>query len=450
MRIPPESSGMLHQSRLIGLSLLIAFAILMLSLLVGPRVPYERQTEFCVVNVHIAGPFGVSIICDSPEYLRLAREPSALLEPHNLRQSRPGLVLLAAVLVAPLSPLANLAQRFGISASRADIDQSRINNALATDFPGYVVYVALNASFVLLSFYLFHLIGRPPKADPASAMIFVSVCFLVAAVDPLKPFLWSPHNQMFNILAPIFAVWASLRASEGAMTDLRYVLLVGLIAGFGSTAYPLFIIVLPCVLVASLVAAFGATRHSALAATILNFFLLFLLTMLPETLWYLFVRAKTGGFYQYEMEHDRLVVWMFDAWQQGARDLVEMWLGKFWALMAEAIVQMAPVAALLPVLAYTLFSRRGALRPTLIKMLPLALCCLMVTLVTNAFYATAGYVSWRLAFAIIPPLIVGVGTAIVVSAEGLPERQRWIAAYACTAITLVQSIVLVVKNGPYS
>src|SRR5689334_373069 len=132
--------------------LVAAFGIFVAALLIGPRVPYERQAEFCVVNVTIGGPLGISLNCDSPEYLRLAREPSALLEPANMRQSRPGLVLAAAALAAPLAPLADLARRVGVSASRPDIAQARIDDSLAQDFPGFLAYALLNLGFMIACF----------------------------------------------------------------------------------------------------------------------------------------------------------------------------------------------------------------------------------------------------------------------------------------------------------
>src|SRR5262249_13874721 len=155
--------------------LVSAFAVFVAALLIGPRVPYERQAEFCVVNVKIGGPLGISLNCDSPEYLRLAREPSALLEPTNMRQSRPGLVL-----AAPLSPLGDLARRFGVSASRPDIAQGRIDDSLAKDFPGFLAYALLNAGFMLATFWLFQRAADVTAPDAPLGVIFVAVAMLLA------------------------------------------------------------------------------------------------------------------------------------------------------------------------------------------------------------------------------------------------------------------------------
>src|SRR5664280_1010913 len=114
----------------------VSFLFLMFALLIGPRLPDDQQATQCVVNVHLPGPFGIGLNCDSPEFMRLAHEPSALLEPFNTRQSRPGLIGAAATLAWALSPLTSLADKLGITASRPDIDPQRIANALAKDIPG--------------------------------------------------------------------------------------------------------------------------------------------------------------------------------------------------------------------------------------------------------------------------------------------------------------------------
>jgi hypothetical protein len=293
-----------------------ALSVIMLGLFVGPRVPDERQAEFCVVNVHLAGPFGISLNCDSPDFMRLAREPAGLLEPRDARQSRPGLIVAAAALALPLTPLADLAERAGARAARADIDPSRVANSLANDFPGYVAYIGLNVAFLLMSFALFRRICAPLVAD--STAIAVSVGVLLVANDVVKAFVWSPHNQMFNILVPVFALYGCIRAAEGTLASRRFALLTGFATGLGVTAYPLFVIIAPCVLAGWLV---DIVRHrrmprgSAMGSTI-NLALLAALTVLPEGLWYLFVRLKTGDFYQHEMALGQ-VTWMLDSAQGG-------------------------------------------------------------------------------------------------------------------------------------
>lgn len=427
-----------------------ALAILMIGFLVGPRVPESRQSEFCVVNVRIAGPFGVSLNCDSPEFLRLAREPSALLEPENTRQSRPGLIIAAAIIALPLSPLADLAQKAGIRAARPDIEPGRIENSLAKDFPGYAAYVGLNAGIVLLSFYIFQLVCGRSGRETQSGVILAAVCSLLAANDVVKAFIWSPHTQMFNIFVPVFAVWASVRASEGALFDWRFALLAGAITGLGVTAYPLFFVVTPCVLASGVVALIFHWSRVRLWVVALNAFLLVVLTALPEGFWYLFVRYKTGGFYQHEMAGGQ-VVWLITAWQQrGFSHLLAIWLEKFSQLLSLAAHQAAAIAALLIVVAAAGILDWARVSAELRLRYPTFLCAILVAIVVASFYATTGLIAWRLAYAILPPLLVLAGGAVLTIAKTLPDNRRKVLVCACIAITLMQSVLVIVKSGPFS
>src|SRR5512143_1366803 len=81
----------------IWLGFIGGLAFLMAGFLIGPRVPAEDQKAACVGNVKLTSPFGFELNCDSPEFMWLAREPSALLS-KSRRQSRPGLIVAAALL----------------------------------------------------------------------------------------------------------------------------------------------------------------------------------------------------------------------------------------------------------------------------------------------------------------------------------------------------------------
>src|SRR5262245_46206780 len=76
----------------------LGLALLMAALAIGPRVMTADQQSTCVGNIELPGPFGFSLNCDSPQFMYLARQPSALLEPGNERQTRPMMVFAAAAL----------------------------------------------------------------------------------------------------------------------------------------------------------------------------------------------------------------------------------------------------------------------------------------------------------------------------------------------------------------
>jgi hypothetical protein len=426
-----------------------ALTVIMLGLFVGPRVPDERQAEFCVVNVHLAGPFGISLNCDSPDFMRLAREPAGLLEPRDARQSRPGLIAAAAVLALPLKPLADLAERAGAHAARADIDPSRVANSLAKDFPGYVAYVGLNVAFLLMSFALFRRICAPTVAD--STAITVSIGVLLVANDVVKAFVWSPHNQMFNILVPVFALYGCMRAAEGTLASRRFALLTGLATGLGVTAYPLFFIIVPCILAGWLV---DIVRHrrmpwgSAMGSAI-NLALLAALAVLPEGLWYLFVRLKTGAFYQHEMALGQ-VTWMLDSAQGGLGALVSAWSRNFVGLLDLAAGQAIPLAALLAVLAVAGMANPRKAFAAVRRQAPLIAFSVLIAVVVLAFYASVGLIIPRLALACLPPLLVATGAVALDVSTGLEGARRQALGLACLAIAIGQSVFMIVKDGPYS
>jgi hypothetical protein len=422
------------------------FLLVLTGFLIGPRAPADRQAEFCVVNVHIAGPFGISLNCDSPEFMQLARRPSALLEPENTRQSRPGMVLAAAALAWPLKPFASLANKAGIRANRTDIEQERINSALETDFPFYTAYIVLNIVILLLSFVILRksCLSKSPKFE--SVLILSAMCFFLMANDVVKAFVWSPHTQMFNIFVPLFGVWASVQAANGALRNWRFTLYSGLLTGLGATAYPLFVIVLPCVLVSG---ATSVARHSTPIGTFVRNGILFaLLTILPEATWYAFVRYETGAFFIHDIQQGHLR-WIAEIWQNGIGALAIAWLRKFLDLVALALEQMLALGVLMTLITVLAIANWRKFLATSRNLVPIFLCTVLVSLTIGAFYATTGLIDSRLAYALIPPLVLLLSATAVALAEA-DTRWGWVLAVGCVAISMVHSVAVVVKSGPFS
>jgi hypothetical protein len=443
-----EPPHMLPGSGHLELWLALALAGLMAGFFVGPRVPDDEQSANCVVNVRVASPFGVALNCDSPELLRLAREPSALLEPENSFQSRPGLILTAAILAIPLSPLASLPHTIGVRASPVDSAWSRIDD-LAADFPPYVAYVLLNVGILLLSFHLCCRIGARAGARVEDMPTLGAICFLLAANDVVKAFGWSPHFQMFNILVPVWAFWTSLRAGEGALRDARFALATGVIAGVGATAYPLFAIVLPCVVVSGSVYAIRNWSRTIGWTHGRNLALLTGLMIVPESVWYVFVRHETGGFYERAMALGE-VTWLAGAWQQGFHALWGAWwenVGRLLGLVAGQAVALAAVLVLLGAVAVRSWTGVAA---WLRRLVPVLLTGILVAAVTLAFYATVGLIEPRLAYAVIPPLIVAAAVAASGAASGLHGLPRKVLVHGSVLVAVAQAVFEIAKNGPFS
>jgi hypothetical protein len=427
----------------------IGLLFLVVALLVGPRLPDNQQAAQCVFNVRLPGPFGISLNCDSPEFMRLAHEPSALLEPLNARQSRPGLIAVAAALAWALSPLANLADKLSIKVGPTDINPQRIANALADDKPAYLAYTITNVAILLAAFYFFRrTCAAWGDESTSSLIIIVAVGLLLVANDVVKTFVWSPHTQMFNIFVPVFALYASMRANAGALIERRFAIFIGVATGLGVTAYPLFIIVLPCVAVCAFIFALRHGSRVTWSQSAINFTMFAAFTFIPEALWFAFVRLKTGGFYQREMSRYHLVVWMLDAWHHGFGMLAYLWWSKLELLMGFAALQAIPlITILLGVVTLGLASRSSKRNPQS-SFWPLVAIGVLVSTITAAFYASAGLIVPRLAYSIIPPLITVVG-AVALAVTRHDYARRLILAYWCVAVAFGAVIYTIMKDGPY-
>jgi hypothetical protein len=128
--------------------------------LIGPRIPDDQQRKWCAVNVRFTAVLGVSLNCASPEFMRDATHPSALLEPGSPLQSKPGMPVVAWFLALPFQSLNAVVPRLAGDVRRPDVDSARIDTALKTFGPSYAAYFILNVLILAGSFGLFRRIHR--------------------------------------------------------------------------------------------------------------------------------------------------------------------------------------------------------------------------------------------------------------------------------------------------
>jgi len=251
---------------------------------------------------------------------------------------------------------------------------------------------------------------------------------------------------MFNILAPVFCLYASLRAKTGALLRRRFAISIGLLAGLGCTAYPLFVILVPCVAICSLAYASHQSCRRVWSQTIINIIIFMLFVFAPEALWIAFVLFKTGTFYHYEMESFGAVTWMFEA--QGFGAFLTRWLENLKHLLYFAAVQAVPAVVLLVVV---IASNRGIdTDKNRAPLWPLVSTSILVSAVTAVFYTSVGvsFLSPRLAYSIVAPFVVVVAAAALASGRSDFRRCRSI-AYWSVSVAMISAIYTVVKDGPY-
>lgn len=433
----------------IRLGFMVGLAFLLAGFLIGPRVQPQEQKAGCVGNIHLPGPFGIELNCDSPEFMWLAREPSALLT-KNRRQSRPGLIIAAAMLQMPLSQVVpfNAPPRM-IGPTN---DTAAIVNSFDNNLPTYLAYVLLNISILIVSFVILQTMMEQHENDgrakgAANALIIVSTGFLLVANDVTKAFVWSPHTQMFNILVPVLAFYVTLRLLRGGLLDRFFVLSIGLTVGFGLTAYPVFVVIAACAIPIAIWTIITERKHRGRAAAHLASLLV--LSIIPSLVWYVYVRATTGSFFVFEIAQDGDVVWMAEDWAEGIGHFVAEWLKSLWEVLSLAAPQAIPLVALIALLVIFALHYRAALRHADQVWLIMA-AGVYVSGALLGFYTCIGDGEARLAYSSIPPLIAASGAVALVLNQQLPAIEQRKLPTGFLIIALVQMLVVVVKDGPFS
>ena len=431
----------------IWLGFIVGLAFLMAGFLIGPRVPAKDQEGNCVANINLPGPFGIGLNCDSPELMWLAREPSGLLTKNSYRQSRPGLIIAAAILQMPLS----LVVPFGAPPQMVGWgDTVGINKLFKNNLPTYLAYVLLNIGILIASFFiLLRVMERENDGraiDSASALLVVSIGLLLVANDVTKAFVWSPHMQMFNILVPVLALYVTMRLFRGGLFDRPFVLGIGLTVGLGMTAYAFFVVVTACALPVAIWATIKERTHRVRA--IAHLAALIVLSVVPSLLWYAYVRTTTGAFFHAEMADGELV-WMAEDWAEGIGRFVHEWFGSLWEQLGYMAPQTIPLAALIALLAIFALRHRTGLRSA-DQVWPIVFAGLYVSIAVLGFYTCVGWGAPRLAYPTIPPLIAAAGAVALVLNQRLPGTERWELPAGFLIIALAQMVVVVVKDGPWS
>jgi len=432
---------------------LIGFWLLCLGLLIGPRVPAVDAGYNCVGNVELWGPFGFELNCDSPEFMWLARDPEGLINHLNSRQSRPGLILLAALIQAPLSLIVAPAGE-PTPVYQGLYDPARVAWSFFQDRPAYLAYILLNLAMLLASFHVLRraIEHRHAARYGAEAVIIVATGLLLVANDVTKAFVWSPHTQMLNILVPVLAVYATRRVIEDRHLDRKFAVAIGLVVGIGMTIYPFSVVIPACMLPPVLIGMVHTRSARIRRRDLTSLALLGLLSVAPSALWYAFLRIAADQIFYAELDLKQ-VVWMKDALADGIGALLAQWFDYLGQLLEMAAPQAIALAALAGWLALSLViavRRRQIALPQLSAALPMIAIGLYVSFAVLGFYTCVGWITERLAYPAIPPLLFAAGATAILIARRLPTGARSLLAGGCLAIAMAQIIYEVAKEGPWS
>ena len=427
-----------------GLHVLAFYAPLTLALaaclLLFHRIPDNYDHPYCAENWSPNHYITIVLNCDSPEYLRLAREPQDLLQPTTNRQSRPGLVLLAALLlrVVPSS--------YALSGWLAKLAGHPLDAFTLDLFSTYIPYLILNFAFVALSVGLYS--GLTSYRRSGSIAVLVVGCLLLFN-DVVKAFLFSPNTALLAILAPLFALWAHRQVRRGRLDNWWRMGLMALLTGLAITTYALFMVVVPMIWLGQWQRSRESDIRGRKGKLVLRMLVTGVISLLPAGAWYTWVRLTTGQFFFAEMAVYSEVTWL---WTGLGSDPIGALVHLLMNVVGLAVLagRQALPALVLGLFAVALGPRRHAedLKTNLGEVTPAA--ALAVSGLCLIFFAVAGFTVDRRAFSAVPPVIVLVGMLVEQVSNAVGRNRRWAITIGAGAVVAAQALWLLSKVGPFS
>lgn len=272
------------------------------------KSPYEYDYKFIQLNKHM----GIIASLDAFDFIGAAIQPSYLLEPGYFRQSRPLYILIGSALgysifygTYPLHPLFDKILMKSVSLKHNDTEREK--GILYFCF--YAGYVLFNVLILLASLYLFEKSLNPLNNSRLNGYgIYLLMLFLLAANGQTKYFLFTPHQQLFNILIPLLSIHIGLRFREISYSSLN---LITFLSGIALLIYGNCLLLFATIICMYIYTALkkGASNLKKEAWNIIKLSFLF---ALPTIIWMLILRLNHVAFYSAEVAKYRQFVWIID------------------------------------------------------------------------------------------------------------------------------------------
>jgi len=415
------AAGILRRARW---ALLVSALVVGLNSFFMLAPPPAPGTNNCVYVRPLGGGFTHILNCDAPEFVLLAHTPWIVLtREHAARQNRPLSFTLAYALATPMRQLGWFDWFF------------------QPDGPEFVAYAAINVVALVLAVGCFaSLLTWSGGGSSGMELFFVTI--VLTGNEVTKLFFLSPHVQVFNLLIPCLALYASARLiGRGRALSTAEALLLGVAFGVGLLIYASFAIALLCVAAIQLL----VYRRPVSAGSMV------LVAGAIFGCWALFVYLRTGFYYNYEVAEFRQFVWIVDCVRQGRAQCALDVSRKASDFMGAT----APVLALPMALIVVVWLARRALStapPASDHAFPDAFRGAIAVnfVVTTIFLALMGYYRTRLSWLLVPALLLLAALQL--------QRLRWAMGEARTAwfnaavvvATVLYMAQLVFRAGPFS
>ncbi|HUQ48327.1 MAG TPA: hypothetical protein VM053_08810 [Gemmatimonadaceae bacterium] len=424
-------------------------SLLMPLILVSPRPSPGIQKYWLLHVVELGGPVHIVKNVDSYEFEHDAKSPGDLFTvAHRHWQSRPLAVWLGWALSQPF--------RAGGMPTRVAMTPEA-GNVLVQKPPypaEYNAYSPEYAGFILLNWLL--LVGSVILFKPLlrgksylDAWVLLPVSMLIVNMVT-RAFFWTPHTQIFNVVLPVATMTLLRPLLPRAKTlTVRDTALIGAVFGILAMAYGAFAVTAGA---AALVILLGdgwqtlkreVRRRSILSATLIAAF------FAPMLLWIGIVILVTGAFYSPETQRYHEFVWLYERLPEG--------LGVYLPLVARNVktyAEFALHASMIPALLIAglvvfLFRKTVegyATRPE--NDTRRAVMFFMAA--DSAFYVSMGFYAERIAWTIVPGVLVVLGLQLRLADETLTGRKRLAFRAIVFALAVGSVIHVIFRKGPFA
>lgn len=397
------------------------------------------DSELCAENFRLFGDYWVVLNCDSYQFMRLAANPEILMEPDTPIGSRPGMVWL----VSPFYRLTSPMREKIVGNLTLAPDRLPPHWTLDLGF-AYPLYVFLNFLIVGISLHLFISMVTNDKTVSLSAALIGA---FITVNDVTKMFLLTPHTGILIIIAPVFCFWSYYLVRYRGWFDSPRIFLLSLLCGILMLSYPAFVVFVPAIVIAQMLhlGVQGIKKHwlpligRSITATII--------TALPMLTWVLFLIYRNGAFTPVETQRYNQIFWMQTAIEEGS--LVRQLLIK-----AGEIFHLSSPYHLM-ILFYLLSISWILLGNDIKKLVSKSSLLLLSDGLINAalflvFFSLTGRIKNRLAFAIIPAMVISAGQIIDRLSKHTTRTRQWVANGLAAIFIILLLIFEISKLGPFS
>jgi hypothetical protein len=355
-------------------------------------VTYIRLNEF----------MGFPMNCDAIEYMGGSVNPGYLFEQNYTRQSRPLYLLSGAVIGYGLYFLSTPFHHSVKNSVKGQFNNQIPDEKISLYISHYAGLILINLMVLVFSLFLFekivlHFTGYWKNGN----IMRFSFLLMLVSNHVTKTFFWTPHQQMFNTLLPLLAIWLFISVLKNN-SGLRLYFISGLLCGLLLLFYGSFLILLPVLLI-SIFCKYLLTPQKKIHYYIKAVFLVLFSFCLPILLWILILKLTGIDFYSHETASFREFVWVIDSLKNTDSNLPAMLATNLHTYLATTAILIFPFLFLLISL---LINQHYTKRFTIYKKTNhLHISFILPFLLIFIFFWLMGYYTDRLTYTSAPVII---------------------------------------------